>query len=144
MRLRDISARALLLGVVLSGSGHAASAQTMTAGAMRAFQSIDTDGDHRLDRQELIVAAGRDFVRLDIDHDGTLTKRELAKTRSAVLLLPFPRRFDTMASFAAADTDHDGKIDKREYVFAVVKAYMACDANRDGTIEMSDLRRCAM
>ena len=72
-----------------------------------------------------------------------MTAAELANARSDKLLLPFPGRFSTAAAFAAVDTDHDRKISEQEYETAVVRAYLACDANHDGTIELSDLRRCS-
>jgi Ca2+-binding EF-hand superfamily protein len=108
------------------------------------FRAIDTDRDSKLDRTELRAAAGRDFDTLDVDRDGFLTGDELAKTRRKTLLLPFPGRFASAAAFTAADTDRDRKIDKGEYTTAVVRAYMRCDRNRDGTIEISDLRTCSL
>jgi len=121
---------------------HLAGAQT--GGPTANFHAIDTDGDAKLDRSELSAAAGRDFARLDADRDGYLTRGELAKTRSTSLYLPFPGRFSSAAAFSAADTDGDGKIDKREYEAAVVRAYLACDRNHDGTLEVSDLRHCSL
>jgi len=133
---------ALMLPLALVPS--VATAQGNAASATAGFHAIDTDGDAKLDRAELTAAAGRDFGRLDVDGDGFLTRAELAKTRSTSLLLPFPGRFSSAAAFSAADTDGDGKIDKREYEAAVVRAYLACDRNHDGTLEVSDLRHCRL
>jgi Ca2+-binding EF-hand superfamily protein len=119
-----------------------AAAAMNSASALANFRAIDTDRDAKLDRHELTVAAAKDFDRLDVDHDGYLTATELRRTRSKMLLLPFPGRFASAAAFATADTDRDDNIDKHEYEAAVVKAYLSCDSNHDGTIEVSDLRRC--
>ncbi len=132
----------IAIGVGVACAADSAPAQTQRA--MSAFGAIDSDHDSKLDRGELAAAAGKDFDRLDVDRDGYLTRDELARTRSKTLLLPFPGRLSTAAAFAAADTDHDRKIDKREYQRAVVAAYMRCDRNRDGTIELSDLNHCRM
>jgi Ca2+-binding EF-hand superfamily protein len=122
----------------------ASTAQAPSSSAMSGFRTIDSDHDLKLDKRELTAAAGRDFDRLDIDHDGYLTSAELKRTRDTKLLLPLPGRLSSASAFAAADTDRDNKIDKREYTHAIVQAYLACDRNADGTIEMSDLKRCAL
>jgi Ca2+-binding EF-hand superfamily protein len=140
--VRLASQLAAACSVALAQPPSIASAQGNAANAIAGFHAIDTDGDAKLDRRELTAAAGRDFDRLDLDRDDFLTRSELAKTRSTSLLLPFPGRFGSAAAFAAADTDRDGKIDKHEYEAAVVRAYLACDRNHDGTIELSDLRHC--
>ncbi len=114
-----------------------------TSAATRSFATIDTDGDGKLNRVELNAAAGRDFDRLDVDHDHYLTASELKAAHDVKLLLPLPGRLESPAAFMAADSDHDAKIDKHEYQAAIVRAYLKCDANRDGTIELSDLRRCS-
>jgi hypothetical protein len=88
-------------------------------------------------------AAGRDFDRLAAGR-GALTRDQLARARGGALLLPVPARYSTAAVFKLDDTDHDAKIDKREYEHAVAAAYMRCDANRDGTIEIADLRHCSL
>jgi hypothetical protein len=134
----------LLIVATLCSGVTAAVAQPNAKSAMSNFRTIDTDGDAKLDRRELAAAARRDFDRLDIDRDGYLTRGELAQTRGKTLLLPFPGRLSTQNAFMAADTDHDRKIDRHEYEIAVVRAYMRCDRNRDSTIEVSDLRHCAM
>jgi Ca2+-binding EF-hand superfamily protein len=133
-----------MIAVSVAAVGARASAQPHTQSAISSFHAIDTDRDAKLDRRELTAAAGRDFDKLDVDRDGYLTGSELTRTRDKRLFLPFPGRFASAAAFAAADTDRDRKIDKHEYEVAVVKAYMRCDRNRDGTIEISDLRTCSL
>lgn len=122
----------------------ASQARAPASTAMSRFNTIDSDHDAKLDKHELTAAAGRDFGLLDVDHDGYLTSAELKRTRDMNLLLPLPGHLVAASAFAAADTDHDGRIDRREYEHAIVKAYLACDANADGTIEMSDLKHCAL
>ncbi len=122
----------------------ASAAQTASSSAMSGFRTIDSDHDAKLDKAELGAAAGRDFDRLDVDHDRYLTQAELKRVRGPKLLLPLPGHLGTASAFAAADTDHDRKIDKREYERAIVQAYLTCDRNADGTIEMSDLKYCAL
>jgi hypothetical protein len=144
-RTWPVALRALAtIAVCAFAAGAPANAQLHTQSAISSFHTIDTDGDAKLDRRELTAAAGRDFDTLDVDRDGYLTGSELTRTRDKRLLLPFPGRFASAAAFAAADTDRDQKIDKHEYEVAVVKAYMRCDRNRDGTIEISDLRTCSL
>jgi len=133
-----------LVAVLAAPAAYPAGAQPNTANATSAFKKIDTDGDGKLDRKELTVAAGLDFDKLDVDHDGSLTLAELQKTHDRGLLLPFPKHLDTATAFAAVDTDRDHKIDKTEYETAVVNAYMSCDRNHDGTIELSDLKHCSL
>ncbi len=138
------SSRCALAAAVFACSSFGISvAQTDTSSAIAGFRAIDTDRDAKLDRRELAAAARLDFKHLDLHKNGFLTAAELANARSDKLLLPFPGRFSTATAFAAVDTDHDRKISEQEYETAVVRAYLACDANHDGTIELSDLRRCS-
>lgn len=142
-RLQTLSS-AIVLFAAISAIGSQANAQMQHRAATSDFRTIDTDADARLDRRELAAAAGRDFDRLDVDRDRYLTRDEVRRTHGATLLLPLPGRLSTRNAFAAADTDRDRKIDKREYVATIVRAYMRCDGNRDGTIEVSDLRHCRL
>jgi Ca2+-binding EF-hand superfamily protein len=131
-----------MLVCALASSAGLAPVAAQTRSAISDFHVIDTDHDRKLDRHELAAAAAHDFERLDIDHDGYLTHGELDRTRDVSLLLPVPGHLNAKLAFAAADTDRDHKIDQHEYVHAIVAAYMSCDRNHDGTIEVSDLRHC--
>jgi Ca2+-binding EF-hand superfamily protein len=148
-RLGRFAAVLALIAALMTNVRPAASAAVggalamSTVNATSGFAAIDSDKDGKLDRAELTAAAGHDFERLDIDHDRYLTIDELKKAHAVDVLLPLPGRLEAASAFSAADTDHDQKIDKREYERAIVAAYMSCDANHDGTIEMSDLKHCS-
>ncbi len=45
------------------------------------FERMDTNGDHKISRQEYLDAMGRRFDKLDADHDGNVDMKEWQRVR---------------------------------------------------------------
>lgn len=133
MRLSTLLVAAVF---TLPAATHAALAPSESGRAAFArFKAIDTDGDRILSRVEL-SRLGRErgadalFALLDADRDGALSVAEVAAAGGPGL-----------ARFQAYDADRDGTVTRREFPrFADPLLLAALDGNRDGGLELRDLR----
>ena len=89
----------------------------------------DRNGDRKIDREEYNQRMTEVFYFADVDKDGNLTIVELAAVEPV----------DPQA-FQNADKDGNGKLTLGEFLYAVHIDFYTADTNRDGTIEMQELK----
>jgi Ca2+-binding EF-hand superfamily protein len=89
----------------------------------------DRTGDQKIDREEYNQRMTEVFFFADADKDGNLTIAEL----TAVVPV------DTRA-FQMADKDRNGKLSLGEFLYSVHIDFTSADTNRDGVIDMQELR----
>jgi Ca2+-binding EF-hand superfamily protein len=89
----------------------------------------DRNGDQKIDREEYNQRMTEVFYFADVDKDGSLTIVELAAVEPVD-----PRAFQN------ADKDGNGKLSLGEFLYAVHIDFYTADTNRDGAIDMQELR----
>jgi Ca2+-binding EF-hand superfamily protein len=89
----------------------------------------DRNGDRKIDREEYHQRMTEVFYFADADKDGNLTIVELAAAQPV----------DPQA-FQNADKDGNGKLTLGEFLYAVHLDFYTADTNRDGTIDMQELK----
>ncbi|MCR6631021.1 MAG: hypothetical protein NVV74_13785 [Magnetospirillum sp.] len=126
----------VVAALVLPVAAHAQKAPSQSGrSALGAFNSLDRDGDHALNRAEL-QARGREsgadslFTLLDSNGDGRLAVRELGAANGALL-----------ARFDAYDVNKDGFVSRQEFPnFVDPRLMAALDRDRDGRLALSEIR----
>ena len=122
--------------------------RSVTAVWSQQFNTADSDGDGRVDRQEWIAHFGdvKGFDAYDIGHDGCVSHAEFlayqkasrANTHKAnahdKLLL------DRRQKFGMADVDNDGRINRQEWIahFGDDKGFDSYDIGNDGSISRAE------
>jgi Ca2+-binding EF-hand superfamily protein len=89
----------------------------------------DRNGDRKIDREEYNQRMTEVFYFADVDKDGNLTFGELAAAEPVDL-----------QAFQNADTDGNGKLTLGEFLYAVHIDFYTADTNKDGFIDMQELR----
>jgi Ca2+-binding EF-hand superfamily protein len=89
----------------------------------------DKNSDRKMDREEYNQRMTEVFYFADVDKDGDLTIVELADAEPV----------DPQA-FQNADKDGNGKLSLAEFLYAVHIDFFTADTNRDGFIDMRELR----
>lgn len=89
----------------------------------------DRNGDRKIDREEYNQRMTEVFFFADVDKDGNLTIVELAAVEPV----------DPQA-FQNADKNGNGKLTLGEFLYAVHIDFYTADTNRDGTIDMQELK----
>jgi Ca2+-binding EF-hand superfamily protein len=118
-----IMALCVISAVPAFGAGTPALDTTATMGL------ADKNGDRKIDREEYNQRMTEVFFFADVDKDGNLTIVELAAVTTV----------DPQA-FRNADKDGNGKLTLGEFLYAVHIDFYTADANRDGFIDMPELR----
>jgi len=141
----------------------AISAEEWDAATAVAFQALDKNSDHFLDRDELagLLVTLNFFAKADADHDGKLSADEFTELRHAVLnFIDIDRddnityvEFELLALFEHLgfdDKNHNGRIEPSELRTALAAAFAVLDTNHDGELSpdeaayFSSTRRTAM
>jgi hypothetical protein len=123
------------------GAGSACAAERPRA--RQFFQSIDANGDRKLEFTEIQAARARLFDRMDGDRNGILDAREM---QAAVVAAKRQRASQTMmsadlqAQAARMDTNGDGKIARSEFAAFIPERLHRADANGDSVLTLSELR----
>jgi Ca2+-binding EF-hand superfamily protein len=89
----------------------------------------DRNGDRKIDREEYHQRMTEVFYFADVDKDGNLTIVELAAGEPV----------DPQA-FRNADQDGNGRLSLGEFLYAVHIDFYTADRNRDGFIDIQELR----
>jgi len=89
----------------------------------------DKNNDNRIDREEYNVRMTEVFFMIDADKDGNLTISEIGEVEKID-----PQRFE------AADRDGTQTLSVYEYLNALHKDFETADMDKDGTIDLEELR----
>jgi Ca2+-binding EF-hand superfamily protein len=118
----------LLIPIVLSTAAFGADVYRMDAAEVMATSDKNQDG--RIDREEYLQRMTEVFFFIDADKDGSLTITEIEAAGKVD-----PERF------MAADRDGNQTLSLREYLNALNNDFDAADSDKDGTLDMEELRR---
>jgi Ca2+-binding EF-hand superfamily protein len=118
----------LLIPIVLSTAAFGADVYRMDAAEVMATSDKNQDG--RIDREEYLQRMTEVFFFIDADKDGSLTMTEIEAAGKVD-----PERF------MAADRDGNQTLSLREYLNALNNDFDAADKDKDGTLDMEELRR---
>jgi Ca2+-binding EF-hand superfamily protein len=117
------------------------------------FNSIDTNHDGKISREELIAAQQRDlaaanarirqqleakFRQLDTNHDGSLSLQEFMALAPAIKTTETP---DEMLK--RLDKNHDGTVSLEEFRAADLAKFDAADTNHDGVVTPAEAQAYA-
>jgi Ca2+-binding EF-hand superfamily protein len=89
----------------------------------------DKNDDRRIDREEYHERLTEVFFFIDADKDGSLTISEIRAVAEVD-----PERFQ------AADSNGDQTLSLNEYLYALHNDFAAYDRDKDGTLDMEELR----
>lgn len=117
----------LVLSVVVSTAAFGADIDHMNAAEIMAMSDKNHDG--RLDREEYHQRMTEVFFFLDTNKDGSLS---LVEIRSAAGV--DPERFES------ADRDGNHMLSLYEYLYALHNDFDTFDKDKDGTLDMEELR----
>ena len=120
---------ALILAVCILSVVPAFGAGAPKLGAAGTMGLADRNGDQKIDREEYNQRMTEVFFFADVDKDGNLTIDELAAVEPVD-----PKVFQT------ADRDGNGKLSLGEFLYAVHIDFTGADTNRDGYIDMQELK----
>jgi Ca2+-binding EF-hand superfamily protein len=121
--------RALIIALCVISAVPAFGAGAPKLDATGTMGLTDRNGDQNIDREEYNQRMTEVFYFADVDKDGNLTIVELAAVAPV----------DPQA-FQIADKDGNGKLSLGEFLYAVHIDFYTADTNRDGTIDMQELR----
>jgi Ca2+-binding EF-hand superfamily protein len=125
--MQALRALIIALCVVLAVPAFGAGAPQLDADSTMGL--TDRNGDQKIDREEYNQRMTEVFYFANIGKDGNLTLAELAAVAPV----------DPQA-FQIADKDGNGKLSLGEFLYAVHIDFYTADTNRDGTIDMQELR----
>lgn len=100
---------------------------------------IDTNGDGLISKAENRAAVEARFARMDANGDGTLAGDE--RGRKGKWKRGGGRRAGEMSRGVKADANGDGVITRAEFDAQSAARFAAMDANKDGKIEASEMRK---
>jgi Ca2+-binding EF-hand superfamily protein len=118
----------LIISIVLTTAAFGADIYRMDAAEVMATSDKNKDG--RIDREEYHQRMTEVFFFIDADKDGNLTMTEI---EAAGKVDP--------EHFMASDRDGDQSLSLREYLNALNNDFDAADKDKDGTLDMEELRR---
>ena len=118
----------LMISIVLSTAAFGADIYRMDAAEVMAMSDKNQDG--RIDREEYHQRMTEVFFFIDTNKDGSLTITEIEAAGKVD-----PERF------MATDRDGNQTLSLREYLNALYKDFDAADKDKDGTLDMEELRR---
>lgn len=117
----------LITSVVISTAAFGADIYHMNAAEIMAMSDKNHDG--RLDREEYHQRMTEVFFFIDTDKDGNLTLSEIRAVAEVD-----PERFK------AADRDGNQTLSLHEYLYALHNDFDTLDRDKDGTLDMEELR----
>jgi Ca2+-binding EF-hand superfamily protein len=117
----------LCISALISTAAFGADVDHMNAAEVMAISDKNHDG--RLDREEYDQRMTEVFFLIDTNKDGRLT---LAEIRAAAEVEP--------VRFKASDMSGDQTLSLHEYLYALDNDFDAADRNKDGTLDMEELR----
>lgn len=122
-------------------------------GGMARLKAADANGDGAITRAEMTAARAAMFQRLDTNNDGFITD---AERQAAAAAMPdrgkgkrpegASQRGGGERGMERLDTNNDGKISRAEFTSGPMPMFDRLDANKNGTIEASEIEaaRAAM
>ena len=117
----------LILSGVISTAAFGADVSHMNAAEIMAMSDKNQDG--RLDREEYHQRMTEVFFFIDADKDGNLTLSEISSVTDVD-----PKRFK------ACDRDGNQTLSLHEFLFALHNDFDTLDRDKDGTLDMEELR----
>lgn len=118
----------LIISIVLTTAAFGADIYRMDAAEVMATSDKNKDG--RIDREEYHQRMTEVFFFIDADKDGNLTMTEIEAAGKVD-----PERF------MAVDRNGDQTLSLREYLNGLNNDFDAADSDKDGTLDMEELRR---
>jgi Ca2+-binding EF-hand superfamily protein len=118
----------LIISIVLTTAAFGADIYRMDAAEVMATSDKNKDG--RIDREEYHQRMTEVFFFIDADKDGNLTMTEIEAAGKVD-----PERF------MAVDRNGDQTLSLQEYLNALNNDFDAADSDKDGTLDMEELRR---
>ena len=125
--MKKVALWLFIVTVMVSTAALGAEIDRMDAAAT--MKMSDKNGDGHLDREEYHQRMTEVFFFLDTNKDGSLS---LAEIRAGADV--DPERFN------AADRDGNHVLSLYEYLYALHNDFDAADKNKDGTLDMEELR----
>lgn len=118
---------------VLASAAHGQALAPEDTLLARAFERLDTNGNHTLTVAEIRAAAAQGLASLDRDGDGYVSENEHTTKRLARL----------RTRFVEADVNRDGMLDRDEMMAQAVlnaeRRMTKLDANKDGKLSMAEI-----
>ena len=132
--------KSVLVMVTLTGIFLTGNAPVMAEDAGRLserLQSVDTNADQMISRDEINTYRMTKFSEIDIDADGLLSADEVSEYRERMRT---QRRAARRARhFAARDLDSDGMLNPEEFVSGRMRWFERLDADGDGSISAQEI-----
>ena len=123
---------AAIIGLLVTGSAYAATAEGAGDRQRNGFKRLDADGSGRIDREEFAKGGTVRFGRMDADGDGAVTLAEFEDRA---------RREHAERRFQRLDADADGKVTEAEFTAAGDRLFEHLDENGDGYLSMGEMER---
>ena len=134
---RHLLAAAAIVGAMLTGIG-CASAQMVAPGGPppiippnQLFNSMDTNKDGAVSKQEYLDSHAKKFDAMDKNKDGKITADEM----------PTKNKGKPNVLFNEMDVNKDGVVTKQEYLDYYAKKFDAADKNKDGKLTTDELQK---
>jgi mono/diheme cytochrome c family protein len=115
------------------------------------LDTLDTDKDARLSKEELVAGVKQFFSKQDKDKTGKLTQQQIADGLSAIITVPRgfwgnSRPFGLGEMFAPqivkrADLDKDGKITQPELIAAAEAIFAEFDKDKKGKLDQKQIAK---
>jgi len=128
-------------GLVLGVAGVCAVALPRTAFAEQepSFESMDTNHDGRLSREEDAAVAARMFATMDTNGDHKVTAAEMAAAYQKTTGEKMAKGSATAAEIIKTiDSNHDGVLSADEHAAVARSMFTAMDANHDGYLSKAE------
>lgn len=125
--MKNIALWLFIVTVMIAAAAYGAEIDRMDANATMALSDKNQDG--RLDREEYHQRMTEVFFFLDTNKDGSLTFDEIKVVGNVD-----PERFK------AIDRDGNQRLSLHEYLYALHNDFDEADRDKDGTLDVDELR----
>lgn len=125
--MKKVTLWLLIISLMISTAAFGADIQRMDAAATLAIS--DKNGDNRIDREEYHQRMTEVFFFVDTNKDSSLTIIEIRVVEEVDPQL-----------FEAADRDGNQTLSVYEYLYALHNDFETADRDKDGTLDMEELR----